>query len=229
MDWKDIGGLVAPFAPTIGKVIGGLIPFPGAGLGGELLGKLIANQFGVQETPEAVDNAIRNSPRDVVAEKLAAAEAEAQAKWPALAEIAKAEAADRTAQSQAINETIRTEAASGVSWWHWRHLIGYLVILYGLQQIGMIWLAALSPKTITPADAALLFNATAIFTGGLYALLGYIAQDNTKLRETAITGERAPSLSVGDTVRAMVAKVVPAAKVAAPVKPAIGKPAGRRD
>ena len=75
---------------------------------------------------------IRNAPPDVAAEKLAAAEAEAQARWPALAEIAKAEAADRTAQALAINETIRAEVAAGVSWWHWRHLMGYATLLWAV-------------------------------------------------------------------------------------------------
>lgn len=81
---------------------------------------------------------------------------------------------------------------STVSWWHWRNLIGYLVILYGLQQIGMMWIAAIFPKMLSPADAASLFNATIIFTGGLFALLGYVASDTTDRYKTAITGDRGP-------------------------------------
>jgi hypothetical protein len=195
MDWKDIGGVVAPFAPTIGKVIGGLIPLPGASLGGELLGGMIARQFGVEATPEAVNHAIRNAPPDVAAEKLAAAEAEAQAKWPALAEIAKAEAADRTAQAQAINETIRAEVAAGVSWWHWRHLMGYATLLWAVAVLPPFVLA------MWKADVAALTAITTALTSAIpfFAILagfnGYIAQDSTRLKTTAITGEHAPSVT----------------------------------
>lgn len=93
MDWKDIGGqLIRAGAPIIGGAIGG----PIGGMIGGGLGNILANALGVEETPEAVDKAIRETPPDVLTAKLSAAEAEAQAKWPALAEMVKAQEEGRT-------------------------------------------------------------------------------------------------------------------------------------
>lgn len=124
MDWKDLGGtLIRAGAPIIGTALGGPL---GGTLGG-VLGNVLANALGVDPTPEAVNNAIQNSPADVVAQKLQLADSEAAAKWQAIAAVAQAEAADRTAQSQAINETIRAEIASGTPWYYWRNLWCYSV------------------------------------------------------------------------------------------------------
>ena len=107
MDWKDLAGtLIKTGAPIIGGALGGPL---GATVGG-FAGKLIADALGVEATPEAVSEAIRNDP--LAAEKLVNADAQ----WQAMAEIAKADATDRTEQSKAINETQRSEIASGVSW-----------------------------------------------------------------------------------------------------------------
>lgn len=58
MDWKDVARLIAPLAPTLGGVLGGLIPFPGGALAGTALGNIIARQFGVEPTPQAVGDAL---------------------------------------------------------------------------------------------------------------------------------------------------------------------------
>lgn len=222
MDWKDIARLVVPFAPTVGKILGGFIPFPGGAILGEWAGKALADALGVPNTPDAIGNAIQNTPGDELQARLQPVEQDASAKWDAMARIAEAEAKDRTAQSQAINETERAEVAAGVSWWHWRHLIGYLVLLYGLQQIAIITAAAFFPtRGINATDAAALFNATTVFTGGLFALLGYIAQDTTKKVTTAITGEHAPSMT--DNIVKAVKGVVGKPPVV------IAKPRGSRD
>jgi len=87
MDWRDLAGsLIKAGAPIIGGALGG----PLGGMIGNALGDVVANALGVSPTPEVVNNAINNMPADQLGPKLAAAEAEAQAKWPALAEIAKA-------------------------------------------------------------------------------------------------------------------------------------------
>lgn len=87
MDWRDLAGtLIKAGAPIIGGALGG----PLGGMIGGALGDVVANALGVSPTPEVVNNAISTMPADQLAPKLAAAEAEAQAKWPALAEIAKA-------------------------------------------------------------------------------------------------------------------------------------------
>ena len=69
MDWRDIGKIIAPLAPTLGGVLGGLIPFPGGALAGTALGNIIARQFGVEPTPQAVGDALARMSHE---EKLAA-------------------------------------------------------------------------------------------------------------------------------------------------------------
>src|SRR5262245_66449650 len=101
MDWNDLGRVVGPIlaqnAPTIGGVLGGLIPIPGGSLIGSTMGSILADQFGVPNTPNDVAKAIVSDPD--AAAKITAAETAAAAKWPALAEIAKANAASNAAQA----------------------------------------------------------------------------------------------------------------------------------
>ena len=219
MDWKAVASLAAPFAPTVGKILGGLIPVPGGALLGEWAGNALAKALGVPATPEAVGRAIQGTPPAELEAKLAKVEEEASARWDALARMEEARASDRTAQSQAINETIRNEVGS-VSWWHWRNLIGYLVLIYGLQQVALLTFSAFFPKILPPGDAVALFNSTAIFTGGLFALLGYIASDTTDRYKTAITGDRGSGGIVENVIKA----VKPQPKTVI-----IGKPVGSRD
>jgi hypothetical protein len=202
MDWKDVGKIVAPLAPTLGGILGDLIPIPGGGMIGTAAGNIIAAALGVDPTPDAVGAAIQNDPNAVA--KISAAETEAAAKWPALAEIAKAKYASNAAQSESINQTIRNEATAKVSWWHWRHLLGYLVLLYGIEQVAAIAYTMFG-KGVPPDQLATLFNSTAIFTAGLFALLGYVAQDTTALKQTAMTGQ-APDGVIASTIKAVTGK-----------------------
>jgi len=201
MDWKDVGKIVAPIAPTLGGILGDLIPIPGGGMIGTAAGNLIAAALGVEPTPDAVGAAINNDPNAIA--KISAAETEAAAKWPALAEIAKAQYAANAAQSESINQTIRAEAGN-VSWWHWRHLLGYLVLLYGIEQVALIAYAGFG-KGLPADQLAAIFNSTAVLTGGLLALLGYVASDTTALKQTALTGQ-APDGVVTSTIKAVTGK-----------------------
>lgn len=214
LDWKDLAGtLIKTGAPIIGTALLGPL---GGTLGG-IAGKLIADALGVEATPEAVEKAIHTDPAGA-----SAALANADAQWQALAEMAKADAADRTAQAQAINQTIREETAKGVSWWHWRHLLGYVPVALGAELVVLVPMMAFG--ALTAADVTALLGAITAPLTILSGLLGYVAQDSTKLKTTAITGEHAPSMA--DGVIGAVKKVV--TKV--PTKPVIiGKPVGSRD
>lgn len=79
MDWGAVGSLVAPMAPTIGGLLGGLIPFPGGAILGSMAGKMIASALGVPPTPEAVHEAVTTGDPDVIKAKLAAADDEMNA------------------------------------------------------------------------------------------------------------------------------------------------------
>lgn len=79
MDWSVIGGLVGQAAPTIGSLLGGLIPFPGGAILGQVAGKIVAEALGVPPTPEAVHTAITNGDPAVVNAALSAADTKMQA------------------------------------------------------------------------------------------------------------------------------------------------------
>lgn len=219
MDWKAVAQLVVPFAPTLGKVLGGFIPFPGGAILGEWAGKALADALGVPASPDAVGTAIQNSSPEDLQARLQATEEEAKARYDMMARIAEAEAHDRTAQSEAINQSIQIEAPT-VAWWHWRHLLGYVLVALGLEVVTLVPLIVMG--RITAADLAAIIGALTPITTVFAALNGYIAQDTTKRVTTAITGEHAPSMT--DTV----AKVVKAA-VAKPVPKIVVRPAGSRD
>lgn len=117
MDWKSVvGPVLQSAAPKLAKGLLGQIPVIGplaVQFGGQAIddaiGGLIASAFGVEATPEAVNAAIQNAPSDVAAAKLQAVEAEAQTKWPALAEIAKAEEETARVQITTTADSMKAE------------------------------------------------------------------------------------------------------------------------
>ncbi len=76
MDWSALSPLIASSAPTIGSLLGGLIPFPGGAILGTLAGKVLAEALGVPPTPDAVNTAITTG--DPAAVNAALSEAEAK-------------------------------------------------------------------------------------------------------------------------------------------------------
>lgn len=54
MNWSDISGMVGKYAPMVGTLLGGA---PGAAIG-----SLIASTLGVENTPQAVKEALENDP-----------------------------------------------------------------------------------------------------------------------------------------------------------------------
>jgi hypothetical protein len=194
-------------------MLGGLSPIPGGASLGEWAGGLIARQFGVPATPEAVASAIvaaeKTSGAPEVASRLDAAESEAVARWEAEAEIAKANAADRTAQSQAINATMRAEVTAGVAWYHWRHLLGYVIGLWYVVPLpGLAYLFFRQDPALI-AQVTTLLGAMSAFVLGGSALLGAVAWDTSRFKETVATG-------------------IPRQSAAAVVQKVAGQPAGRR-
>lgn len=194
MDWKDIvGPLVGTAAPAIGSILGGMIPIPGGSIIGQELGSIIAKQFGVDPTPDAVNTAIQNAPADIAAQKLQAAEAEALARWPALAQMAQSDSADRTAQSQAINATMQAEVAKGQPWYAWRNLWGYSVA------VECATVGAIIIKDLATGDASavtVFLSASGFFYtwyGMRIGVLGYIFRGASNEKIAAVTGG-APSI-----------------------------------
>ena len=79
MDWSALTPLLANAAPTIGGLLGGLIPFPGGAILGTVAGKVLAEALGVPPTPEAINTAITTGEPEKVNAALAAAEYKMQA------------------------------------------------------------------------------------------------------------------------------------------------------
>lgn len=148
MDWRSLGGsLIKAGAPIIGTAIGG----PIGGVLGNTLGQVLATALGTEDTPEAVQEAIETMPQEELQSRLEAAEAEAQARWPAIAEIVKAEADAHARSLTEVNLTMRSEAASAdvVQRW-WRPLYAFELVI---ECVG-IWLIVLIDIHFSRGDIA---------------------------------------------------------------------------
>jgi hypothetical protein len=136
MDWKDLGPVLGSSAPLLGKLISVGVSFiPGIGpivgpIIGPAIGGIIARQFGVPPTPEAVAQAVANNPDDLVKAKLAAAteETKAQYKWAEAVETGQIRL-DETSVTQ-INESLRAEllVESPFKTW-WRPTNGWVLAI----------------------------------------------------------------------------------------------------
>lgn len=197
MDWSSIAGTVGKFAPTLGGLLGSAFGPAGSIVGG-IAGRAIAGALGVEATPEAIREALAKDKNAV--ERLRILEATKAQQIAAEAQVEVERVKAEIAKGESIGTTQRAEIAAGVSWWHWRHLIGYLVLGYGLNQIVLLNLAAFKPTMLSPDQAVALFNATGVFTGGLFALLGYVAGDTTNRINTAVTGEHSAG-GIMNTIR----------------------------
>lgn len=208
MDWSSVatiaGPLLAQAAPTIGSVLGGLIPFPGSSMAGEVVGQMIAKQFGVPATPEAVGKAIQDAGPAGAAEKLAAAEAEAAAKWPALAQMAQARFQSNSAESESINATMRAELAAGQKWWTWRNLYGYSVGIEATATSWVILYALVWDKTVFNAVSQS-FGFFMSWYGMRFGLLGYIHNGASNEKIAAVTGQQ-PDGIVSRVIKAVTKK-----------------------
>lgn len=97
LDWKSIAGTVAPYAPTIGRVLGAGFGPVGATIGG-IAGDALASIFNTDPTPEAVGKAIAQDPD--AASKLQQLEAERGQEILAQAQVKIEELKQQTAQFQ---------------------------------------------------------------------------------------------------------------------------------
>jgi hypothetical protein len=131
MDWKSIAPLVGAVAPFAGKLLGGLIPFPGAALIGEQFGKIIARQFGVAETPAAVSDALANATEETARAKINAALEQARAEIAGFVDIEKAYLHAIEVSLSQTGATMRAEI--GHEHWFfngWRPACGWLFVLF---------------------------------------------------------------------------------------------------
>jgi hypothetical protein len=110
MNWTSIGSLIAGAAPTLGGLLGGLIPFPGGAVLGTVAGKVLAEALGVPPTPEAVSNAITTGDPEIIKAKLAQAESAMRA------EVDKYKAQLADIQDAREQTTQLATVGSGIAW-----------------------------------------------------------------------------------------------------------------
>lgn len=190
MDWKSLGGeLIRKGAPIIGTAIGG----PMGGTIGGVLGDIVARQLGVENTPDAIDSALKTMPADELQAKLSAAETEATAKYAFLTEQARAQADVAKTQVEAVNETIRVEAGKIDGWWgHWRLLLAWTLVLETIMWPPvMVYCIVFAPASLTAfvgASGIIIAWWTARF-----GVLGVHVWTGSNERQAIVTGE-APSV-----------------------------------
>lgn len=199
MDWTQVGKLIVPMAPTIGSILGGLIPIPGGSLIGQEAGSILAQALGVNNDPASVAGAITGDPN--AAAKIQAAESEAAAKWSALAQIAQAQFQSNASQAESVNATMRSELAAGQKWYAWRNLYGYSV---GFEATATSWVILYAilfdPKIFAEVSSSLSFFLS--WYGMRFGLLGYIHNQSTQEKVAAVTGQ-SPIGTISSIVKAV--------------------------
>lgn len=138
MDWKDVGEIVAKGAPIIGAVLGG----PVGAIAGAA-GSLVASLFGCEDSPEAVEQAIKQNPEALI--KLKELEAKQQAQligW----QQAQLNAELQNVQDARAREVALAKAGHGGAWI--TGIISLVVI------VGFFWMlnsVVSSPSVSEPA------------------------------------------------------------------------------
>jgi len=190
MDWTTVAAKVVSLgAPMLGTALGGPL--------GGMAGKVLADAFGAAAaTPEAVHVAISDKAADL---KLAAEAAQkAEREWmSALAEIGKAQVSE-------VGETMRVEAASedALQRW-WRPLYALELSLIECPAFAVTLLHALwTGHDVGINGLANLSGLLITYFGARFGVLGVYVSGRTREKQTAITGEDAPSI-VGTVIKAV--------------------------
>jgi len=192
MNWQELAGpLIKLGAPTIGTALGG----PLGGVIGQVVGGVLGNALGVPPTPEAVDRAIRETPASELQDKLAAADADAQARYPELAEVAKADIGARAQVAAETQLTMRAELAAGdpLQRW-WRPIYAFELII----ECAAVWSIAIYDLLAGEGRIATLLaqNSGLLITywGARFAVLGVYVNGRTREKEATLTGQIVPSI-----------------------------------
>lgn len=210
MDWKSIAGAVAPFAPTIGRVLGtGLGPV-GAVIGG-LAGDAIAAAFGVEATPEAVGKAITEDPN--AASKLQQLEADRGQEILAKAQVEIERLKQESAQFQTqADDTDRARqwaerlnaSNSPLSW-------GSSILATVFTIAFFVVLAIVLVQSNTIKDNPVLLILLGTLTAGMGQILGYFFGSSAGSKNnadrfaslaSAVVERPNPSPAVVDAIRA---------------------------
>lgn len=190
IDWKDLAGpIVAAGAPLLGQMLGSLLPVPGAGALGEWAGRRVAEAFGVEPSPAAVDAVLKTTAGEVVAAKLAPAESDAAAKWSAIAELARAQADFGKAQVEAVNETIKQEVAKGDGLLgKWRGVHAWELTAECPVFMGALLYVIVTGHSVAINAFAGLSGLIITYFGARFSVLGVHVWQGSNERQAAIVG-----------------------------------------
>jgi len=155
--WDSIKSTVAGAAPLLGSMLGG----PAGGTAGTL----IADALGVEEKPEAIEQALQQDPK--AAAKLRQVEIENRT------ELRRAKIEADTHDLATINKTIRAEAASNDAYVRrWRPTYGYCTAVTWVLQSAAIVAAIVAAAFFYPESAGQILGGVASLMGALVTMWG---------------------------------------------------------
>ena len=167
MNWKSIANTVGKIAPVLGGLLGGPA--------GASVGTLIATTLGVENTPDAVSEALRINPEAAI--KLAEIESNQKVKLEELTvSVAIKEFESITQNMSDVNSTMQAEAKSEhFLTYSWRPLIGYsaaINTLGGTLVTFVAYIAALMGRPEGLANLPMILGSLAALTATTMPVLG---------------------------------------------------------
>lgn len=170
IDWSSIKSVVAEASPLLGTLIGGPA--------GATVGSMIASALGVDNHPDAVAQALKTDPQAAI--KLRQMELDNKVELQKLAVQAESNrlAAD-TAQIQAVNKTLQTEAMGGDWLQRNHHAIESISAVYMLILIYVVLPLAGKPVPTVPEFAFAMIG----------AILGVTAWKRGSANIATVTGQ----------------------------------------
>lgn len=181
--WKNIAGTVAELGlPMLGTALG--IPGPVSAFAVKLVKKALGLPADASE--DDINSTIAGMDPDVARSALEGAQSEVVAKYEYLKTLAEVQGRVAERGISEVNKTMRAELGK-VSWWHWRHLLGYVPFIIGVEIASLLPLVVLGK--ITAADMGAIITAVTPFMAIICGLLGYVAQDTSSQKIAAVTGE----------------------------------------
>lgn len=215
-EWKEVAAQLAQLGlPILGRALGGQIPIIGGlfgkeagGMIGSTIASAIAMALGVDATPGAISEAIEGGNTTEVVARLQTIEAEAAARWPALAEIAKVETSGEIEVAKINAESsarVAGEIATNGFWLSLYRSILMYAATFNLIVFGVVFFWALLIDQAMWQRLVDGRDLIAWWIGGNVSILGFHFYTRGKEREAAVT--RTPPLSpVGNTVAAVTGK-----------------------
>lgn len=175
MDWSQLGSKIAGMGA---KLLGEAIPIPGAGIAADA----IADAFGTEKTPDAIEEAIRKNPES--AAKLQKIELDHKAQLKEIATERKTEHEQEvTKRQQEVNDTIQVGYKQGVLWRRavgWSFAIGIPLLFIAI--CGLIGYGIYINKVSAVADAvAVILQAIQPIIYAYLVILGVAGYQDGKL------------------------------------------------